>query len=272
MRLRCSLFFIASTFTFGVTAGGLAAQARGCALDTGSAQTAARAFASSNWQQRVFAVELFGRLGDVHGLERAMHDRHPLVRRAACLETGPLGQACAPIVASLAARLRDGDREVRSAAALALGWTRLRDDRAIRALLDAVEARSDRERSYVITSLGELRGTRHDQDIVAALTQRLGDGSLFVREAARRSLSWILRDRPEHALAVLGALRATDWRMRRGACETLEAVFVSTDDDAAAAEAQQRVRRALQEATQDSYILVRKAATLALALADAQRC
>ncbi|MCA8970227.1 MAG: HEAT repeat domain-containing protein [Planctomycetes bacterium] len=232
------------------------------------AVSGARAYASHNWQQRVLAVRIFGARADARALARALQDRHPLVRRAACEEMGPLGSGAAPVIEDLASSLEDSDREVRAAAALALGWTRVRADVAIRALLAAVDARSDRVRTNVVTSLGELRGTTHDEAIVRALTVHLGDKSPFVRDAATRSLSWVLRDTPQLAPVTFDALRATDWRARARACHALGAALRTLEhSDASPVDGglERSVRAALCRASRDTYVRVRNAAAIALA-------
>ncbi|MCB9919665.1 MAG: HEAT repeat domain-containing protein [Planctomycetes bacterium] len=232
------------------------------------ATSGASTYASHDWQQRVLAVRIFGARADAHALARALHDRHPLVRRAACEELGPLGADAAPVIQDLADSLADSDREVRAAAALALGWTRVRADVAIRALLGAVDARSDRVRTHVVTSLGELRGTTHDEAIARALTVRLGDKSPFVREAATRALSWVLRDAPQLAPVTFEALHAADWRARERACRALGAVLrilEHSDESNVDGGLERSVRAELCRASRDSYVRVRDAAAIALA-------
>ena len=211
----------------------------------------------NNWQRRVLAVRALARLDKraIPALTESLRDRHPEVRRAACEGIGPFLQDAAPAIPTLARLVQDTHREVRASAALALGWTRVRSRRSTAALLRALHDGYSYVRLNAATSLGEIRDPRTARQVVPALVETLGDLSPFVQVAARRALGWILRDEPQAMSTVLDALHATDWRVRRGACEAFDIAGPS----AHAAIAQLRC------ASRDSFWRVREAATLALA-------
>lgn len=215
---------------------------------------------SKNWQERVQAVRSLARLHRADALADALTDRHRLVRRAACEALGPLLSAAKPAIAQLAAAMSDADREVRAAAALALGWTRIRSQASIAALQRGLHDSFSYVRSHAATSLGELRGTEADAATTQALVGSLDDSSPFVRDAAARSLSWIVRDQPALAAPIYTALQSRDWRVRAAACRIFDRAVTSWSRGARNVAA-----RALRAATHDTYFRVREAARLALA-------
>lgn len=239
-------------------------------VDTRDLREWRRIFRSRDWQRRVLAVRGLARFGDTDALVRALRDRQPHVRRAACEVLGPYhGVQRERATPQLAALVRDPDRGVREAATLALGWMRIRSRRAVDAVLEASHDAFARIRTQAAISLGELRGSERDAASVARLVALLRESNVFVREAATRSLAWILRDSPEFAAHVTPLLRVTDWRVRLAACQAFDgsvAWWRGHGETRASVRTRRRVLAALREsARHDKFWRVRDAAALALA-------
>ena len=125
---------------------------------------------------------------------------------------GARGEAAHGATRDLVVALRDPVREVRQAAALALGWMRARSPHAVEGLVCALQDRYSWVRSAAAISLGEI-AIQHERSI-KALSRALADKDPFVRGHAVDALSWLLKKRA-FVLPVVSMLRHGDWRARQ---------------------------------------------------------
>jgi HEAT repeat protein len=121
-----------------------------------------------------------------------------------------MGAAATPVLLAL---LKDGNADVRAAAAAILGETG--DRSAVPALVAALDDKAASVRARAVETLGRLG----DRQTAATLVKAAGDRDPAVGEVALTALSTL--NAPAATEALIGAMSSNDWRLRRAAAEEL---------------------------------------------------
>lgn len=129
-------------------------------------------------------VDKMARRGDLRGLLKALRGSDPVVQAQASLLLGSIGRPAVPV---LIEALKDGDRDVRTAAAAALISIGPEARFAVGTLVRALRDEDYFVRWNSVVALGEIG----DKEAVPALMETLADGNIDVRKAAADALEKI---------------------------------------------------------------------------------
>lgn len=129
-------------------------------------------------------VDKMARRGDLRGLLKALRGSDPVVQAQASLLLGSIGRPAVPV---LIEALKDGDRDVRTAAAAALISIGPEARFAVGTLVRALRDEDYFVRWNSVVALGEIG----DKEAVPALMETLTDENIDVRKAAADALEKI---------------------------------------------------------------------------------